>query len=234
MKSLKWNFHKFQKRYSVNKVILFNPKSATHAFRIPNSILQIGASIHGNFEYVFVDGNLEKDPWHKIESYLVSSQFKYFGCTIMPGPQLDQGIRYSKRIRELYPNTTIIWGGYFPSNHSSTVLNSGIVDFIINGPGDHAFPKLLAALENQETENLSKIGNLIFRKGNEIVFSQKDPIPDMNQLPALPYNFLNQFYPLRKYLGKSFLGSKTVAYHSSFGCPFTCSFCAVVPIYNAR
>jgi radical SAM superfamily enzyme YgiQ (UPF0313 family) len=25
-----------------------------------------------------------------------------------------------------------------------------------------------------------------------------------------------------------------LAYHSSFGCPFTCSFCAVVPIYNAK
>src|SRR5690606_20502121 len=36
------------------------------------------------------------------------------------------------------------------------------------------------------------------------------------------------------YLGKTFLGKRTTAYHSSMGCPFTCSFCAVVPIYNAR
>jgi radical SAM superfamily enzyme YgiQ (UPF0313 family) len=35
-------------------------------------------------------------------------------------------------------------------------------------------------------------------------------------------------------MGKTFLGEKTAAYHSSMGCPFTCSFCAVVPIYNAR
>jgi radical SAM superfamily enzyme YgiQ (UPF0313 family) len=45
---------------------------------------------------------------------------------------------------------------------------------------------------------------------------------------------LNDFYPLQKYLGKTYLGKKTIAYHSSFGCPFTCSFCAVVPIYEAR
>ncbi|NNF01045.1 MAG: radical SAM protein, partial [Bacteroidia bacterium] len=30
------------------------------------------------------------------------------------------------------------------------------------------------------------------------------------------------------------LGRETIAYHSSLGCPFTCSFCAVVPIYEAK
>jgi len=43
----------------VKKVILFNPRSAKHKHRIPNSILQIGAAIEGKFEYVFVDGDLE-------------------------------------------------------------------------------------------------------------------------------------------------------------------------------
>ena len=60
----------FNLRYNMNKIILFNPRSANSKHRIPNSILQVGASIHGKFEYVFVDGNLEKDPWKKIESYL--------------------------------------------------------------------------------------------------------------------------------------------------------------------
>ena len=42
----------------VKKVILFNPKSARAKHRIPNSILQVGASIHGKYEYVFVDGKI--------------------------------------------------------------------------------------------------------------------------------------------------------------------------------
>jgi radical SAM superfamily enzyme YgiQ (UPF0313 family) len=51
----------------------------------------------------------------------------------------------------------------------------------------------------------------------------------------LPYNKLDTFYSIaNRYLGKTYLGNKTVAYHSSIGCPFTCSFCAVVPIYEAR
>ena len=43
-----------------NKVILFNPRSADSKHRIPNSILQVKPSIHGKYEYVFVDGNMEK------------------------------------------------------------------------------------------------------------------------------------------------------------------------------
>ena len=51
-----------------NKILLFNPKSANTKHRIPNSILQVGASIYGKYDFVFVDGNLENDPWEKINS----------------------------------------------------------------------------------------------------------------------------------------------------------------------
>src|SRR4051812_14927965 len=105
----------------MNKVILFNPKSARAKHRIPNSILQVGASIHGKYDYVFVDGNLEADPWLTLKNYLDSGEFKYFGCTTMPGPQLQQAIPYSKKIRKQYPNVTIIWGGYFASNQYKSV-----------------------------------------------------------------------------------------------------------------
>jgi len=106
------------------------------------------------------------------------------------------------------------------------------VDYIINGPGDKAFPTLIESLESKaDTE---KIGNLIFKKGDEIVFTRKDELIDQDLLPPIPYEKLNDFYPVKNYLGKTFMGNRTASYHSSVGCPFTCSFCAVVPIYEAR
>jgi anaerobic magnesium-protoporphyrin IX monomethyl ester cyclase len=53
-------------------------------------------------------------------------------------------------------------------------------------------------------------------------------------LAPFPYQKLDKTYPVKNYLAKTFMGKKTFSYHSSFGCPFTCSFCAVVPIYNAK
>ncbi len=214
------------------KVLLFNPRSSRSKPRIPNSILQVAASIHPAYEVIFVDGNLESDPEKKIIDYLKNNAVSVFGCTVMPGPQLQQAIPITKKIKALFHEVKTIWGGYFPSNQPEPVLNSGYVDVIVNGMGDKCFLQLLQAFETNSA--LDAIPNLIFKKDNDIIFTKKDEIYDPDQLPPLPYQKLSEFYDLKNYLGKTYLGSKTIAYHSSFGCPFTCSFCAVVPIYNAR
>jgi radical SAM superfamily enzyme YgiQ (UPF0313 family) len=216
----------------MSKVLLFNPRSANSKPRIPNSILSVASAIEGLFDYVIVDGNMESDPAEKIFNYLQQGTFNYFGLTCMPGPQLKQAIPISKKIRQHFPEIRIIWGGYFPSNQSTVVLNSGYVDFVVNGPGEKCFPDLLRCLENDAS--YEHISNLIYKKGTDIIRTKKDELYNQDELPSLPYEKLNGFYPIQRYLGKTYLGTKTIAYHSSFGCPFTCSFCAVVPIYNAR
>ncbi|WP_317899337.1 B12-binding domain-containing radical SAM protein [Aurantibacillus circumpalustris] len=215
-----------------SRVLLFNPRAAKYKPRIPNSILQVAASIHSTYEWTIVDGNLEKDSWLKIDKYLSTGEYTCFGCSVMPGPQLKEAIPISKKIREKYPAVTIVWGGYFASNQYKVCLNSGFVDYVVNGPGDSTFPQLLKAIaENLPLENIK---NLIYKKEDKFIKTGKDELPDLDKLPQLPYDALNKFYPIERYLGPSYLGKKTLAYHSSFGCPFTCSFCAVVPIYNAR
>lgn len=216
----------------MHKVLLFNPRSANAKYRIPNSIMNIAASIEGKFDWVIVDGNCEADAYKKIASYLQTGAFKYIGFTVMPGPQSSQAIPFAKKIKEDFPATVMIWGGYFPTQHFKVVLQSGYVDFVINGPGDHAFPALIDALENNKPYELIK--NLIYKSGDNIIKTVKEDLIEQDSLPPLPYDKLNEFYTIEKYLGKTYLGNKTMAYHSSIGCPFTCSFCAVVPTYEAR
>ena len=96
------------------KILLFNPKSAVAKHRIPNSILAIAASVNHHHDWVIVDGNCETDPYQKIEHYLSSGKISYVGITVMPGPQLKQAIPISKAIKEQFPGTIIVWGGYFP------------------------------------------------------------------------------------------------------------------------
>jgi anaerobic magnesium-protoporphyrin IX monomethyl ester cyclase len=216
----------------MNKVILFNPRATEHHARIPNSVLAIAASIEGKYDYVIVDGNLESDPMKLIGTYLQTGEFRYFASTVMPGPQLKQAIPFSKTIRETFPEVKIIWGGYFPSNHSKVVLESGFVDIIVNGPGDKCFPRIVDAFE--KGQSFQGINNILYLQDGKIIKSPKDELYDLDQLAPYPYEKLNSFYPIEKYQQKTCIGLRPVSYHSSFGCPFTCSFCAVVPIYNAR
>lgn len=216
----------------MNKVLLFNPRAAESKARVPNSILSIAASIEGKYDYAIVDGNLEKNPLKILCDYLDTGNFDVFACTVMPGPQLKQAIPFAREIREKYPQVKIVWGGYFASNHSKVSINSGYIDYIIYGPGDYAFPMLMDALRTNSP--FHHIPNLIFKENGSIVKKKKDELYDQDDLPPLPYEKLSSFYPMKKYIGKSVLGSKTFAYHSSVGCPFKCAFCGVVPIYNAR
>ena len=216
----------------MNKVVLFNPRATDYNPRIPNSVLQVAASIEREFEYVIVDGNLENDPWSRLYQLFETGDYAFFCLTVMPGPQLKQAIPFSKKAKKLFPRITIIWGGYFASNQPAAVLNSGYVDYIVYGPGDKTFPDLLTALIGKLPVN--HLHNLIYLSEGKIIKTQKDELYDQDTLPDLPFAKLNAFYSLKKYLAKTYLGKNTIAYHSSVGCPFQCGFCGIVPIYNAR
>jgi hypothetical protein len=52
----------------------------------------------------------------------------------------------------------------------------------------------------------------------------------LDDLPDLPYERVD----MHRYIHPTYLGRRTVAHNSSFGCPFACSFCAVVAMTNRR
>ena len=214
-------------------IALLNPQSAKWGFRVPNSILTLGAFIEGKYEYSIIDGNIDPDPLNTIGSLVKSGGLKYLGITVMPALQLQRAVELSRAVRKNFPGVIIIWGGYFPSLHPNTVLKSGYVDYVLKGHAEFSFGELIDALESAPgAKNLNQINGLSYKQNGEILSNPKaEPIePDL--IPTLPYHKVD----VSKYLsiGKTYLGPRTIGYHSSVGCPFLCGFCAVAGIYKGK
>lgn len=79
--------------------------------------------------------------------------------------------------------------------------------------------------------NLQAIPGLAYRNdAGEPVSNPLAPIPHPVKLPEWNFDRI----PVARYVRPTFLGSRTLGYHSSYGCPFFCNFCAVVNMVNGR
>jgi radical SAM superfamily enzyme YgiQ (UPF0313 family) len=190
-------------------ILLFNPRSARWKHRLPLSLMSLGAFLEGKYAYEIVDGNFESNPEETLRRIIREKGIRYLGVTVMPGPQLAQAITISRNLKLEFPDLFVVWGGYFPSLHEDVCLESGFVDFVIKGRGEQAFLDLIASGESST------------------------PVPhsvDGEASRTLPYHRMD----VGRYIGKTCLGSRTVSYHSSFGCPYLCGFCSVAAIYKGR
>jgi anaerobic magnesium-protoporphyrin IX monomethyl ester cyclase len=214
-------------------IIFYNPQSsAARKPVLPMSLLAVGAVLEGRYDYSIVDGNLDDTPLETLARLLAGAGPTPLLCvTVMPGPQLQQAVPLCRRLREMHPNLRIVWGGYFPTQHWDVCLRAPYVDYVVRGHGELAFLQLLEWLEGERESGLASIPGIAYRdESGEPVSNPLAPIPHPRQLPG--WNF--ERVPVARYLRRTFLGRRTLGYHSSYGCPFFCNFCAVVNMVNGR
>ena len=213
------------------KVILFNPRSSPARKPIlPNSLLALGALLEDRFSYRIIDGNLEVDPVGAIEVQIERDWETLLAGTVMPGPQLKETVPVCRSLKDRHPDLTIVWGGYFPSQHWESCLRSDFVDYVVRGHGEKVFLHLLEELSAGRP--LERAPGIAFREEatGEPVSGGMAPVPHPEELPEFPYHRLD----VNRYARKTVLGERTFSYHSSYGCPFFCNFCAVVNLVDGK
>ena len=230
-------------------IIFYNPQSSSGRKPIlPLSLLALGAVLEGRYGYQIVDGNLDPDPLKRLDALVrddAGPPGTILAVTVMPGPQLQQAVPLCRELKRRHPDLTVVWGGYFPTQHWEACLRSAFVDFVVRGHGELVFLQLLSYLSTGSPP-LSDIADLAYRQASAInnqksaiplrfapgtiVTNTLAPIPHPAQLPD--FNF--ERVPVERYVRRTFLGARTLGYHSSYGCPFFCNFCAVVNMVNGK
>jgi len=214
-------------------IVLYNPISTSPGKQpLPLSLMSLAAVLEEAGEaWTMVDGNIVPDPAAEIIARLSASPrsgVSLLAVTVMPGPQLTQAVRVCRLVREALPHVPIVWGGYFPTQHADTVLRAPYVDFVIRSQGEDALLQLVKVLRTRGL--LNSVSGLSWKAGDQVENNPIQPLTDLDDLPELPYHRVD----MNRYIHKNYLGERTIAHNSSFGCPFACSFCAVVAMSNRR
>jgi len=210
-------------------VILYNPMSSPSRKKIlPMSLLALGAVLEGRHEYSILDGNDTPNPLGAIRER-VRQGANVIAVTVMPGPQLAQAWPVCRELKREFPGLIIVWGGYFPTLHASACLNSPEIDYVVQGHGEAVFPELMDLIASGG-DPAGLQGLACRREKGAACANPPAPLPDPRLLPAFPYDRID----ISRYVRSTFLGSRTLPHHSSYGCPFACNFCAVAAVSQAR
>ena len=210
-------------------LVLYNPPSSARRKPVmPLALLAVGALLEDRHDYVIVDGNLDRDALGTIDR-LVRDGTDMLGVTVMPGPQLADSVPLCRELKRRHPRLRIIWGGYFPTQHWDVCLKSGYVDYVVRGHGEVVFQSLVDRLAADADP--TDLAGLAYCQSDGMPFTNPTaPIPHPNLMPEFPYHRID----VGRYARSSFMGKRTLAHHSSYGCPFFCNFCAVVNMVGGR
>lgn len=164
-------------------------------------------------ESVCFDEQVENNILKKIEKK--TKEFPrplIFGFSVLTAA-LKNALQLSEKLKMLYPDSIIIFGGIHPTACPDEVLNYWQVDYVVRGEAENIISELYHGIRNQK--DISQIESLSYRKNKINVHNPRsEGITDLNVLPKFPYHiFENKKYDLGFVM-------------SSRGCPYNCLFCS--------
>jgi anaerobic magnesium-protoporphyrin IX monomethyl ester cyclase len=209
--------------------LLVNPTiTSRSSARFPLALLNLAAALDRDGGSRIIDGNVDRGFIDTALAALAEQHYDAVGISVMGGPQVAPSIALSQAIRERFPATPIVWGGYFPTLYTDTALAAPYVDYAIRGQGEETLPALVGALRSGSPA-LAQIDGLSWKEGASIVHNGNRRFARSDPALALPYDKLGD---PRSYLARTFLGRRTAAHQAALGCRFRCTFCGVAAMFG--
>jgi len=202
----------------MKNILLIQPKFyEQETISPPLSLMYISSFLEKKgFKVNIIDTNIEKDYLNQIINFIEERKPILVGFSVMVGLQILSAKIISEKIRKLFPDIKIVWGGPFPSVKEKIALKEDFVDIVVIGEGEKTF------LELAQNKKLEKIKGIAFRKNKDIVMSNRKECLNMNDLPPPSFHLIKYSKYEKIYL------------HMTRGCPFDCDFCSIPLVGRLR
>ncbi|HHT9157558.1 MAG TPA: B12-binding domain-containing radical SAM protein [Candidatus Tripitaka californicus] len=173
-----------------------------------------GYLLHKGKHLVAVDEEITPVTDGVLDDYARKATPPYiFGVSCLTA-NVGRGYEIARRVKEKFPESTVVFGGIHPTVMAEEVLGTGLVDVVVRNEGEITLLELYEALK--EGRDYHGLAGITYLDGEKIVHNSARPLLDMKELPIFPY-FLFEKHSSRYDLG--FLSS-------SRGCPYECIFCS--------
>lgn len=180
------------------------------------------------WEVRFYDERLDKDA----VSNLIDFEPRIVGISAVTASIL-RGYDVASRIKEVLPQSIIVFGGPHPTVLAEDVSAMPQVDFVVAGEGEYALKELCQwYLAGRASSELDKINNLCYTNCNRFIRNEMRPFLSSEELDLLPmpaFHLLDikKIFKLTKH-GLFKQGSRVLPVMSSRGCPSQCTYCCRV------
>lgn len=209
-----------------NRVVLIFPKlersRPNRVHFLPLSVLALGTVVtEKDYDVTIIDSRVGRSYEERISE--ITEPPLCFGISCIIGYQVTEGSRIARLIRERFPDTPIVWGGWFPTMLPEITVKSPLTDVIVKGQGELAFLELLDCI--RQSRPFSEVAGITYMENGEIVNTPHRSIEDPTTFPPLRYDLvdLGEYNSVRQ-------GS--INYQTSRGCPFRCKFCCTPKLYG--
>lgn len=160
-----------------------------------------------------IDEQVQDDPLGLVCEYAKElGRPHIFGFSVLTAG-FKSAILLSEKLKKIYPDSMIVFGGIHPSACPDDVLAYSHIDVVIRGEGEKPLVELYKCVK--EARDFTHIEGLSYKKGG-IILHNKVPseIIGLDEMPAFPYHlFKSKRYDLSFVVG-------------SRGCPYRCIFCS--------